>query len=241
MSLEIDYEKSLKDDAVEIDEDYRIPISQDLQKPYQVMIRQAKAAATTYRDGAVPAPRLTHDWVVTHELIRRYHNFVMQDCDALDGADVTSVWRYHRDNSNHGNNRRESGLRGVAFVLMDADAIEQLASAPAAENMAAMSHDERVRVAWSHWIKVVSTGGAASGEREELGEAPTEYDSRRRIRLLDLLDVFFYVQHIGGIEELGVKGHNRERFPVYMEWNLCENDEPCVDTWDWLAELYGNR
>lgn len=44
---------------------------------------------------ALPAGEpLTPDWAITNELVRRYHILVVQDRDALDGADASRTWKY---------------------------------------------------------------------------------------------------------------------------------------------------
>jgi len=45
--------------------------------------------------GALPKGEpFTPDWVITHELIRRYHHIILQDRKALGGASASKAWEY---------------------------------------------------------------------------------------------------------------------------------------------------
>lgn len=58
-------------------------------------IQQAWSAMVGPAQDALPKEELlTPDWIITHELIRRYHNVILQDSQALDGADVSKAWEY---------------------------------------------------------------------------------------------------------------------------------------------------
>ncbi|EJT77873.1 hypothetical protein GGTG_02976 [Gaeumannomyces tritici R3-111a-1] len=85
---------------------------------------------------------------------------------------------------------RESDLRGLCFVLMDRETIDHLAAAPTEGDMALMTWAERARVAWDHWIKVVSTTPEYDEEGNEADAVWDYFLARRRIRVLDFVDVF---------------------------------------------------
>lgn len=103
---------------------------------------------------------------------------------------------------------------------------------------------ERAKVAWQYWIKVVTEGCNVTDEGEDIKDE-ISYDAmgRRRIRLLDYLDIYLRLQRIY-ISEVGVEGDGRERFPGYEledEWLFCENSDGTFETRLWLKELYGER
>lgn len=230
-------DQPVEDDGPEADEEIRSDmVTRDplptklLQDAYQNMVRRAKA-------NLPPGVRCTHDWVITYELMSRYHDVVVED-KALDGADLSAAWKYFQANYE----KHVSGLRGVFFVVLDQESIEHLSSAPDEEELASMTPLERVKVAWQHWIKVVTTGYNYDHESMDMEyDIPSEGMGRRRIRLYDYLDIYLYLQHCD-ISEVGVEGSDRQRFPGYEmedEWLICNNFDEQPEVWPWLEELYG--
>ncbi|KAK4099608.1 hypothetical protein N658DRAFT_525454 [Parathielavia hyrcaniae] len=226
-----------EDDEPEVDDDVRLDVKTShpkldeiLQEAYQGMVRRA-------RSGAPPGTRCTHDWVITHELMCRYHNFVVEDRQALEGADVAAAWHYFH---HAGCGEREEGLRGTMFVLMDRETINHLAAAPSEQELASMARSERAKVAWQHWIKVVTTACKCTDDGDDLDEVSDDHMGRRRIRMYDFLDIFLWLQH-RGICEMDVEGRGRERFPGYgeREWEFCANPNGPSDVQPWLEETTG--
>ncbi|KAM0268698.1 hypothetical protein ACHAQH_009927 [Verticillium albo-atrum] len=203
-----------------------------LQQAYRGMVRRARKAAPL-------GTRCTHDWVITHELICRYHNLIVEDRPVLDGADVAAAWQYYHHS---GCEERESGLRSAMFVLMDQEAVNHLAAVPSEQELASMTSLERARVSWQHWIKVVTTRCKCTDEGDGLDEISDDHMDRRRIRMFDFFDIFLWLQH-RDISEMGVEGHDCQRFPGYRdsEWYFCENPDGQPVAWPWLEGLYGEN
>ncbi|KAH6696867.1 hypothetical protein F5X68DRAFT_238158 [Plectosphaerella plurivora] len=227
------------DDGPELDRDFNLEVSethpefrQMLQDTYRNMVRRAI-------DAAPPGTRCTHDWVMTHELVRRYHNIIVEDKEALDGVDPAAAWQYFQ---HHGCQERESGLRGTMFVFLDKEAIDHLASTPTEEELASMSNFERVKVAWQHWIKVISPLSDADDEGEDLDTIHRDHTATRRVRLFDYIDIFLWLQHYD-IMDMPIEGNKHERFPGHLErpWEFCDNPDGTTESWRLLDQLYGPR
>lgn len=227
------------DDGPEVDEDVRLDVTasypglvESVRESYRDMARRARANVPL-------GVRCTHDWVVTYELVRRYHDVVVED-KALDGADLPAASGYFKDNYKE----HVHGLRGHMFVLLDGEAIEHLSGAPGEEELAAMTPLGRARAAWDHWIKVVSEACGVTNEGEEVEEEMSDDAiGRRRIRLYDYLDTYLSLQGCD-LAEVSVEGKGRERFPGYEledEWLLCDNFDAGFEQRPWLEELYGER
>lgn len=227
------------DDGPEVDEDVCLDVTtrssllaESVRESYRGMARRARA-------NAPPGVRCTHDWVITYELMRRYHDVVVED-EALDGADLPAAWEYFKDNCE----KNVHGLRGHVFVLLDGEAIEHLSGAPGEEELAAMTPLGRARAAWDHWIKVVSEACGVTDEGEEIEEEMSDdVMGRRRIRLYDYLATYLSLEG-RDIAEVPVEGESRERFPGYEledEWLLCANSDAPYEQRPWLEELYGER
>ncbi|SPO02510.1 uncharacterized protein DNG_05183 [Cephalotrichum gorgonifer] len=128
-----------------------------LQKDWNAMVGPA-------RDTLPEGEPLTPDWVITHELARRYHNIVVQDRQALDGADVAKAWEYAHTLGLQGQDGpcgeyipgRENGPRSHFFIYLDKESIHRLAQAPSREELASMASGDRSKTAWDFWVKVVS-------------------------------------------------------------------------------------
>ena len=226
-----------EDNEPEVDNDVRLDIRtphpklrEMLQEAYRGMVRRA-------RSGAPPGTRCTHDWVITHELMSRYHNLVVEDRQALEGIDVAAAWHYFHQ---AGGDKREEGLRGTVFVLMDREAIDHLAAAPSEQALTSMTSAERAKVSWQHWIKVVTTACKCTDDGDDLDEIPDDHMGLRRIRMYDFVDIFLWLQH-SDISEMVVEGSNRKRFPGYgeREWEFCHNPDGQSQAWPWLEEVYG--
>lgn len=188
---------------------------------------------------ALPAGEpLTPDWVITSELVRRYHNRFVQDRDALEGADVSRAWRYaHSLNIEE----EERGARGALFIYLDKESIELLAQAPSQEEPARMAPDDRARTAWLSWVKVVSTGCEATEDEEDTNEMMRYPLARRRLRLYDFFDVFMRICE-GSLDEMGVEGQGRRGFVRReQEWEFCRHPGPNGKRGRWLHEFYGEE
>jgi hypothetical protein len=187
---------------------------------------------------ALPAGEpLTPDWVITNELARRYHNQVVQNSAALEGADACTAWKYaHFMNIEE----EEQGPRGGLFVYLDKESIDLLAQAPSQEELASMSADDRAKIAWQFWVKVVSTACEVTEDGDDTDEMMRYPLARRRLRLFDFFDVFIRLCE-GNLDEMGVEGQGRQGFVRYeeREWEFCQCPGAIGKRREWLDELNG--
>jgi hypothetical protein len=84
-------------------------IRRRLEDNWHAMVEPARAALP-------PDEPLTSDWVISHEVARRYHNVVIQEKETLDAVDTVKAWEYVRA---HGLIDREHGARGALFIVLD--------------------------------------------------------------------------------------------------------------------------
>ncbi|KAL2752052.1 hypothetical protein ACRALDRAFT_1083636 [Sodiomyces alcalophilus JCM 7366] len=189
------------------------------------------------RDALPEGEPFTPDWVITHELVRRYHNIVVQDRKALDGADVVEAWEYAHALDLQ---EREWGARGQFFIYLDKESIHRLAQAPSQEELARMAPDERSKTAWHYWVKAVSTSCQVTEDGDDTDQMLDLPEGRRRLRLYDFFETFIHLCH-RSFDQMGIEGYGRERFvwQENREWELCENFQGPFITTYWLTELYG--
>jgi hypothetical protein len=93
------------------------------------MVEPARAALP-------PQEPLTPDWVISHEMARRYHNVVIQEKESLNGADTVKAWEYVHA---HGLIDTEHGARGALFIVLDQGSIDLLLATPSKEELSKMS------------------------------------------------------------------------------------------------------
>ncbi|KAK3177853.1 hypothetical protein K4F52_009405 [Lecanicillium sp. MT-2017a] len=117
-----------------------------VQEAWQTMAGRAKETMP-------PGEPFNPDWVITHELALRYHNLIVQDSKALEGADVSQAWQYAHALELE---EREQGARGEFFIYLDQESIDLLAYAPSQEELARMEPADRSKTAWDYWVKAVS-------------------------------------------------------------------------------------
>lgn len=188
---------------------------------------------------ALPAGEpLTPDWVITNELARRYHMQVVQDRDALDGADASGAWKYA-----HSMNLEEyGGARGALFIYLDKESIDLLACAPSTEELAGMSPGDRSKTAWQFWVKVISTACEVTEDGEDTDEMMKYPLGRRRLRLYDFFDVFLHLCE-RNLDEIGVEGQGRRGFVsrAEQEWEFCQHAGGTNKRREWLHEMYGEE
>ncbi|KAH8787953.1 hypothetical protein F5883DRAFT_707065 [Diaporthe sp. PMI_573] len=188
---------------------------------------------------ALPAGEpLTPDWVITNELARRYHNQVVQDSAALEGADASKAWKYaHSMNIEE----EEEGARGAFFVYLDKESID-LAQAPSQEEMANMSADDRAKITWQFWVKVVSTASEVTEDGDDTDEMMRYPLARRRLRLFPFFEAFIRLCE-GNLDDMGVEGQGRHGFVSHeeREWEFCQCPGAIGKRREWLDELDGEE
>lgn len=237
--IENNYEEHHKDedipDELPATDDRMHPVHRErLEQWHRDMLARVK-------DSAAPGARITKDRLMTDEVLRWYHDIVVEDQTALDGADVYSALRYYFQNSECKD--QVDGARAAVFVYLDQESIEMLAGAPSDEELTRMAVDERAKVAWQHWVKVISTGSEYSDDEEEIRERMVQNtQTRRRMRLYDMRDVLFGWVSMD-LTEMGVEGSKRVGFPgpYSSEWQFCEFIDATSRHEEWLKELYGEQ
>lgn len=171
-----------------------------MQESWHAMVESA-------RETLPPEEPLTPDWVFTNELARRYHIQVVQDRDALEGADASRAWKYA-----HSRKIEEwVGAHGALFIYLDKESIDLVARAPSQEELAGMSSDDRSKTAWRFWVKVVSTACEVTENGEDTDEMMEYPLGRRGLRLYDFFDVFLHLCD-GNLDEMGIEGQGRRGF-----------------------------
>lgn len=201
-------------------------------------IQQAWSAMVGPAQDALPEGEpLTPDWVITHELMRRYHHIILQDSQALDGADASMAWEYAHALCLED---REQGPRGALFIYLDKESIHRLAQAPSQEELASMAPGDRSKTAWEFWVKVVSTACEVTEDGDDTDQMMEYPLGRRRLRLYDFFEVFIDLCS-GNLDEMGIEGRGRERFVWHdvREWELCRVPWRSPRVESWLRELYG--
>ncbi|KAG8161173.1 hypothetical protein KVR01_009437 [Diaporthe batatas] len=205
-------------------------LREHVQRAWHTMVEAAR--------GALPAGEpLTPDWVITNELARRYHNHIVQDRDALEGAKASEAWKHVRALDIE---EEEQGARGALFVYLDEESIDLLARAPGPDELARMSPDDRARTAWRSWVKVVSTACEVAGDGDDMDEMMADPLARRRVRLYDFFEVFLRLCE-GCLDEMGVEGEGRRGFVEGPKWTFCRLPGASGRRAKWLDEFYGEE
>ncbi|ROT37292.1 hypothetical protein SODALDRAFT_360992 [Sodiomyces alkalinus F11] len=186
-------------------------------------IQQAWSAMVGPAQDALPEGEpLTPDWVITHELVRRYHHVILQDSQALDGADARTP-------------RLEAYSKAWEYAYaLNLGEREEIARG------ALMAPDDRSKTAWEYRVKVVSTASEVTEDGDDTDQMMEFPLGRRRMRLYDFFDTFIYLCE-GDLDEMAVEGWDRERFVGHeeREWELCRNRWATGVRAPWLRELYG--
>ena len=138
---------------------------------------------------------------------------IVQDREALQGADVSKAWQYAHALEL---GEREGGARGEFFIYLDQESINLLASAPSREELARMKPANRSRTAWDYWVKAVSLSCEVTEDGDDTDEMMKYPLGRRRIRVYDFFETFLHLCH-GNLDEISVEGKDRERFVEDME------------------------
>jgi hypothetical protein len=190
-------------------------LCQHVEKNWRSMVESARVA--------LPAGEpLTGDWVITHELMRRYHNTLVQDRQALDGASVEEAWKYFRssvsaDNDDDDDDNHSNGaMRSDFFIYLDKASIDFLADAPTLEEMEAMTLRERQYIATRYSVKGVSTSSETNDDGASTDKMIEYVLGRRRLRLIDFFQVLMELINVGGLEEISSKIYSWE------EWLFCD-------------------
>lgn len=99
------------------------------------------------------------------------------------------------------------------------------------------------KTAWQFWVKVVSYACEVTGKGDDTDQMMEVPWGRRCLRLFDFFESFIYLCS-GSLDEMGVKGQNRELFegPVVrrVEWEFCGASTAFTTMVrePWLYELY---
>lgn len=208
--------------------------SQPVQQTWKAMVTSAQESLP---EGEV----LNSDRVITHALVRCYHNIVLQDEEALDGAGVATAWGYANATDIE---KGERGGRGELFIYLDKESTDSLAKAPSQEELAKMTPEDRSKTAWQFWVKVVSYACEVTEDGDDTNQMMEVPWGRRRLRLYDFFESFIDLCN-GSLDEMGVEGQNRELFegPVgrWVEWEFCDAGMALTTLVrePWLYELYG--
>ncbi|EGY14506.1 uncharacterized protein VDAG_05670 [Verticillium dahliae VdLs.17] len=200
-----------------------------------------------------PTETLTTDKVVSEEFKYRFHTTVIQDKDLLDHAEPEKAEEYFQAN---GWEERESGARSAFFMYLDDEAIDHLASAPDDQALARMTIDERCRIAWNHWVKIVEPMAPENDDDEsgdedreaflEVEDSQGRRNRQRRIRLLCLLSLYLASGDYS-FDEILNEGADCTRYAnpqdetkawCFISGISCETP-PMIH--DWLTELYGYK
>lgn len=201
------------------------------------------ATMVRHAQDAMPGEPLTPDFVISHELVRRYHMTIIQDRQTLDGVDVAKAWDYaHALNLEE----REPGARSALFIYLDQESIDQLASAPGQQNLAAMDPRTRSKTAWEYWVKAVWIECETTEDGKSTDRMMGIPLGGRRIRLYDIFETFM-VLCTRSLDEMDIEGRGRERFDRGRlggpegEWDLCGEESWEYEREPWLRDLYGER
>jgi hypothetical protein len=249
LELDRDHNFHNENDPTPVTENFHLPGTdlrvtghgpQSMHDTYQGIIKIARAA--------VPADTpLTHETIQMLHIWSSFHNIIVQDKTVLDGADVSAAWEFYHDSNLA---ERVEGIRSMFFVLLDREAIEHLASAPTDEELSTMTYLERLRVAFDYHIKAVNTDRDDPEDDEHLDEdyvkTPGDPEDRRRIRILDYLDILSELQHCQ-FAELGYEKYNlrpakeRDGYVDYRDWDFVDNHEHSYQTREWIKEFYDHK
>ncbi|KAF3357095.1 Zinc finger protein zas1 [Verticillium dahliae VDG1] len=200
-----------------------------------------------------PTEALTTDQVVSEEFKYRFHTTVIQDKDLLNHAEPEKAEEYFQAN---GWEERESGARSAFFMYLDDETIDHLASAPDDQALARMTIDERCRIAWNHWVKIVEpmapeneddeSGDEDRGAFLEVEDSQGRRNRQRRIRLLCLLSLYLASGDYS-FDEIPNEGADCTRYAnpqdetkawCFISGISCETP-PMIH--GWLTELYGYK
>ncbi|KAL9942811.1 hypothetical protein D7B24_003076 [Verticillium nonalfalfae] len=200
-----------------------------------------------------PTEALTTDQIVSEEFKYRFHTTVIQDKDLLDHAEPEKAEEYFQAK---GWEERESCARSAFFMYLDDETIDHLAGAPDDQALARMTIDERCRIAWNYWVKIVEPM-APEIEDDESGDLDREAfleveDSqgrrsrKRRIRLLCLLSLYLASKDYS-FDEIPNEGADCTRYAnpqdetkawCFVSGISCETP-PMIH--GWLTEIYGYK
>lgn len=206
-------------------------------------VSQAWSAMVGHAQDALPREPLTPDFVITHELVRRYHMTIVQNSQALDEADVSKAWEYAHALDLE---EREHGARGVLFIYLDKESIYHLARAPSQEELTSADPGKRSKTAWAYWVKAVGTECEVAEDGNDTDQMMDAPQARRRMRLYDIFDVFIDLCH-GSLDKASIERRDRECFDRERlvgpgrEWEFCSNEGWAHLRDPWLRELYGKR
>ena len=204
---------------------------------YHELLQQHWSAMLGPAQDALPEGEpLTPDWVITHELVQRYHNVIVEGSETLEGADVSKAWGYVHA-LNHG--RPEPSARGEFFIYLDKESIHRLARAPSKDELASMVPADRSQTAWEFWVKVVSTSCELTEDGKKTDQMLKDPVAKRRMRLYDFFEIFIGLCH-GCFDEIGIEGWGHERIVEERgrEWEFCKND---LGDQSRVWELYGEK
>ncbi|KAG7123325.1 hypothetical protein HYQ45_013927 [Verticillium longisporum] len=200
-----------------------------------------------------PTEALTTDQIVSEEFKYRFHTTVIQDKDLLDNAEPEKAEEYFQAK---GWEERESGARSAFFMYLDDETIDHLASAPDDQALARMTIDERCRIAWNHWVKIVEpmapeTEDDESGDEDreaflEVEDSQGRRNRQRRIRLLCLLSLYLASGDYS-FDEIPNEGADCTRYANPQDetkaWCFVSGTSfetpPMIH--GWLTEIYGYK
>lgn len=205
----------------------------------QRLQRSWRAMAGPSGDAMPQREPATPDWLITHEMVRRYHIPIVQDKEALQGVDASEAWQ-HAQTLSLG--EMEIGPRGQFFIYLDKESIDLLAQAPSPDALASMAPHGRSKSAWEFWVKVIQVECGVDEEGEDTDQMSEDPLTRRRIRLYDFFETFMHLC-AGDLSEMSVEGNGRERFISNgeREWEFCSIHWGNTIRESWLNELYGDR
>ncbi|EEY20508.1 conserved hypothetical protein [Verticillium alfalfae VaMs.102] len=200
-----------------------------------------------------PTEALTTDQIVSEEFKYRFHTTVIQDKDLLDHAEPEKAEEYFQAK---GWEERESGARSAFFMYLDDETIDHLAGAPDDQALARMTIDERCRIAWNYWVKIVEPMAPEieddeSGDEDreaflEVEDSQGRRSRKRRIRLLCLLSLYLASKDYS-FDEIPNEGADCTRYAnpqdetkawCFVSGISCETP-PMIH--GWLTEIYGYK
>lgn len=166
-----------------------------------------------------PVREMTARDVVAGELLQRHHNMVLEDREALDGADAVAAELFHRE----GLGEREDNSRSGFFIYLDGESIERLSRVPGGEGLAGMTRDDKAALVWETWVRIVHS---YDDDSDDEGYEPPEFPyplpgHHRRLRLGMWFDLLQELS-CAGLEESGAEGEGHEFCPGRdVEWTFC--------------------
>ncbi|KAH6693934.1 hypothetical protein F5X68DRAFT_248453 [Plectosphaerella plurivora] len=193
-----------------------LPAEKDFSKHPDIGPGEASHLTEMYRDFVRPyieanppgSEPVTLADVFAGELLQMHHNMVLEDREALNGADLDSAFLYQAAYLDKRNIYHQVASRGGFFVYLDKESIERLAQVPDDEAMAVMTRDEKARLGWETWVKIVSMEGRT--DPEDLSDWPVYTGVSREPSALRRLRLPLWFDFLGAVGDRRMKGMDYE-------------------------------